>query len=100
MILFAHSEAAADSSGGIISGISHQPPAIALAICISTLIVCYFLFSLLKINLLTRLFLLVPVMFGLTLLFYQHNPLVASFLLSGGFIMVFALALLLLGSGK
>lgn len=69
-------------------------------ISVFILVSVYAILSLFKLKLINKLFALLPVIIALSILFLTHNPIVATILLSGGFIMTFVLAFGLLRTSK
>lgn len=96
---FAHAgeaHEAAEASSGLLDAIAHQPVWIAFLISVFVLISWFAILGLFRIKLVSKLLALLPAVMALALLFFEHNPIVASILLSGGFILVFALAFTML----
>lgn len=95
-LLIAHDEARAEPSNNLLDSITHQSVFVALIICGVVLLALYGILVSLKLNVLNRLLLLIPAALALSLLFYQHQPIVSTILLSGGFILTFLLAFTML----
>lgn len=96
---FAHAGEAHDvteASSGLLDTIAHQPVWIALLISAFVLISWFAILGLFRVKLVSKLLALLPALMVLALLFFEHNPVVASILLSGGFILVFILAFAML----
>lgn len=97
---FAHTdnstEAAETASQNLLTIIAHQPLWLALLICVFVLAGGFGILSLFRLKLISKLLALMPVVLALAVMFLEHNPIVATILLSGGFIMVFALAFTML----
>ena len=91
-----HSDAAVPASENLLSVVAHQPTWVALALSVFVLLSLFGFLSLFNVKLVNRLLALMPALLALALIFFTHNPLVASLLLSSGFILVFFLAFLLI----
>lgn len=100
--LLAHTDepVAEATSSGLLDSLAHQPAWAAFLISIFILVSIYAILSLFKLKLINKLFALMPAIIALSILFVSHNPIVATILLSGGFIMTFVLAFALLRTHK
>lgn len=102
LAIFAHTEETGDTlsqSESLLSVIGHQPAPVAFLISVFVLLGWFGILSIFKLKLLTRLLAVLPAVLALALLFFSHNPLVASVLLSGGFVLVFVLSFTMLRAG-
>lgn len=94
-----HEEVTAASSS-LFDTLVHQPTWVALIIVTIVVFAFFSLLGLLRINLLTRLLLLIPALIGIAVFYLPHQPMVTTVLLSLGFIGTFFLVFTMLAGGK
>jgi hypothetical protein len=102
-MFFAHSTSGTESTTeatGLLETLTHQDTWVVLLFSFLVLLGWFAVLNLFKLKLITRLLALLPMIILLALLFFSHNPLAASVLLSGGFILTFLLTFTMLAPHK
>lgn len=93
-----HTEEAVQT--GLIDSLMHQPAWLNLLLVGAALFAVYTLLEKLKIKPLNRVLLLIPVLLALAVLYMADQPIVATVLVSTGFLLSFALAFTMLTGPK
>ncbi len=96
MLFFAE----ADASSSLLEQIAGQPFIVSLLLVVALLFGAYIILEKLGASPLQRILALIPLMLVLAVFYFQDGPLVATVLLSTGFVLSFAVAFLQLGGKK
>lgn len=97
MINFAEVNVAPTS---FLESVTGQPFLVSLLLIFALLFAIYTVLEKLRIKGLQRMLALIPVMLLLAVAYFQHGPLMATLLLSSGFLLSFILAFAQLSGGK
>ena len=84
----------------MIDQIAQQPIAVSLLLIVAVIFFVYTLLGAFKLHFLNRLLCLIPILMTMSIIYMEQSPLIATLLLSSGFLLSFLLAFTLLAGPK